>query len=207
MHRLQDDDERQSSRACQKLSLLTSAIVTALLLWALHHRPAHEGCLDHMSGVSSLHDVQMRLTAFVTERYHKNSHASLLGRSPSQAWAERKLTSRSADELAQALTVREARRVRSDCTLSIGNVDWELAEAFLAGRLVTACRTLANAQDAPWVEHDGRRYNLRPVDPVANGRLRKKRKQKPGVDAVDFDPPGVLLERMLRKPPRYHGGK
>lgn len=170
-------------------------------------RTMREGCLDHMDGVSSLHDVQMRLTAFVSERYHKNSHASLLGRSPGQAWADRKLTSRSSDELAEALTVREARRIRSDCTLSIGNVDWELAEVFLAGRLVTACRTLANAQDAPWVEHDGRRYNLRPVDPVANGRLRKKRKPKPGVNAVDFDPPGVLLERMLRKPPRYQGGK
>ena len=149
----------------------------------------------------------MRLTAFVSERYHKNSHSSLLGRSPGQVWADRKLTSRSSDELAEALTVRETRRVRSDCTLGIGNVDWELAELFLAGRLVTACRTLAEAQEAPWVEHDGQRYNLKPVDPVANGRHRKKRKPKPGVDAVDFDPPGVLLERMLRKPPRYQGGK
>lgn len=170
-------------------------------------RTMREGCLDHMGAQPSLHAVQARLTAFVVERYHKAAHAGLVGRSPAQVWSERELTQRSTEEIAEALTVRETRRVRGDCTLSIGNVDWELAEAFLVGRLVTVARTFARPQDHPWVEVDERRYKLKPVDPVANGKHTKKRKPKPGIDAVDFDPAGVLLDRMLRRKPRYRGGQ
>jgi transposase InsO family protein len=166
-------------------------------------RTLREGCLDHLGAQPSLHAVHVRLLAFVTERYHKAAHAGLLGRSPAKVWAERKLAWRSEEELLIAMTLRESRRVRSDCTLTVGNVDWELGEGFLAGKVVTACRTLADPQRPPWVEHQDRAYVLRPVDPVANGRRRPPRKPKPGIDAVDFDPPGVLLDRMLRRPPRH----
>ncbi len=157
----------------------------------------------------SLHAVQVRLTSFLTERYHKTAHASLLGRTPGQAWTERQLVQRNEDELCEALTVRETRRVRTDCTLTVGNVDWELRETFLTGRRVTVGRTLANRNRPPWVEHDGRSYELRPVDPVANGRLGKRRAPKPGIDAVDFDPVEVLLDKAmgrLPRPTRPNGG-
>jgi transposase InsO family protein len=161
-------------------------------------RTMRDGCMDHMGPQPSLHAVQVRLTAFVTERYHKAAHAGLLGRSPAKAWAERRMVSLDHQDLDDALTVRATRRVRTDCTLSIGNLDWELGEAFLAGRKVTVARTLADPQRAPWVEHDERRYALRPVDPVANGRRQRKR-PAPGVDAVDFDPATVLVDRALRR--------
>jgi transposase InsO family protein len=166
-------------------------------------RTLRQGCLDHIGNQPSLHAVGVRLTAFVAERYHKAAHAGLLGRSPSKAWAERRCVAATSDELEAALTVHGSRRVRTDCTLSVGNLDWELAESFLAGRKVTVCRTLADPQRSPWVEHEGRTYRLRPVDPVANGR-RKRKKPKPGLDAVDFDPATVLLDRALR---RRRGGK
>lgn len=151
--------------------------------------------------------MQVRLTTWLTNRYHKRAHASLLGRSPSDAWAERTLVVRSEDELCEALTVRERRRVRGDCTLAVGNVDWELREAFLAGRIVTVARTLADPQRAPWVEHDDRLYRLELVDVVANGKLRKKKRpKKPGLDAVDFDPIEVLLDRSLGRAPRQAKG-
>lgn len=169
-------------------------------------RTLRQGCLDHLGGQPSLHAVNVRLLAFVTERYHKDAHAGLLGRSPATVWAERQLVLRSEQELVAAMTVRETRRVRTDCTVTIGNVDWELCEGFLAGRAVTVARTLADPQRPPWLEHQDRVYKLRPVDPVANGRRRPRRKPKPGLDAVDFDPPGVLLDRMLRRPPRFRGG-
>lgn len=168
-------------------------------------RTLRQGCLDHLVNVSSLHDVQVRLTAFLVERYHKSSHAGLMGSSPAQAWDKRKLCFHTSEQLAEALTVREPRRVRNDCTLSIGNIDWEVREAFLAGKLVTVCRSLAAPQDEPWIEQGEERFDLVPVNPVANGLLRKRRKRKPGIDAVDFDPPGVLLERMLRRRPRHQG--
>lgn len=162
-------------------------------------RTMRNGCMDHMGPQPSLHAVQVRLTAFVTERYHKAAHAGLIGSSPTKVWAERRVVSLERQDLDEALTARATRRVRTDCTLSIGNLDWELAEAFLAGRKVTVARTLADHQRAPWVEHDQRRYELRPVDPVANGLRRKRKQPSPGVDAVDFDPATVLVDRALRR--------
>lgn len=167
-------------------------------------RTMRQGCMDHMGPQPSLHAVGVRLNAFVTERYHKAAHAGLIGSSPSKAWSERQCVDLSDEDRHDALTVRATRRVRTDCTVSVGNMDWELAEAFLAGRKITVCRTLADSQRQPWVEHEDRRYELQPVDPVANGR-RKRKKPTPGVDAVDFDPATVLVDRAARRRPR--GGK
>lgn len=170
-------------------------------------RTLREGCLDHLGELNSLHDVQMRVSAFVAERYHKNAHASLMGGSPAKAWDQSKLKRVAEDDFHHALTMNATRIIRNDCTLSVGGIDWEISEAFLAGRKVHVYRSLAAPQDAPWVVHDEKTYLLTPVSPVANGKLRKRRKKTPGIDAVDFDPPGVLLDRMLRRAPRYQGDK
>ena len=55
---------------------------------------------------------------------------------------------------------------------------------------------------APVVEHDGRRYLLRPVDAVAAGKTRRK-PPKPPAPTVPFDPPGALLDRLAGRPPRH----
>jgi transposase InsO family protein len=169
-------------------------------------RTMRQGCMDHLGPMASTHDVQVRLLTWLRQRYHEAPHAGLLGRTPSKAWVQRKLMVRDETQLVEALTVRETRRVRNDCTLTVGNVDWELAEGFVAGRKVTVARTLADPQRAPWVEHDDRVYALRPVDVVANGR-RKRRKPKPGVDAVDFDPVEVLLGHAMGRLPRKAGAR
>lgn len=165
-----------------------------------------QGCMNHMGKQCSTHDVEVRLLAWLRERYHKAAHAGLLGRTPVKVWSERELLMRTEDELTDALTVRETRRVRTDCTLTVGNVDWEVAEAFLADRKLTVARTLADPQRAPWIEHDDRIYRLRPVDPVANGQ-RPRRKPKPGLDAVDFDPVEVLLDHVMGRLPRRGGAR
>ena len=170
-------------------------------------RTLRQGCLDHIGAQPSLHAINVRLLAFVSERYHKGAHAGLLGRAPAKLWAERKLVVRSEEELIHAMTVRQTRRVRTDCTVTVGNLDWELKESFLAGHKVTVCRTLADPVRPPWVEDGERIYALRPVNPVANGRNRKRRKPKPGVDAIDFNPADVLLDRMLKKPRCRKGGR
>jgi hypothetical protein len=81
-----------------------------------------QGCLDFLGQVLSLHDINVRLWAFLDEHYHKALHASQLGRSPARVYEtagdptdrfnERKLR--------EALTVRVRRRVRRDSTLSMG---------------------------------------------------------------------------------------
>jgi putative transposase len=172
-------------------------------------RTLREGCLDFLGPVTSLHDVQVRLLAFLDQHYHVAPHAGLFGRSPQSVWtaalAERPADLLTDDQLRTALTVRERRRVRRDTTVAVGGQDWELDQGFLAGRLVTVAYALLDPTDAPWVEHDGKRFALHPVDPLQNARRRRTRPE-PVPDAtaapVPFDPSGALLARAVGRRPR-----
>jgi len=174
-------------------------------------RTLREGCLDYLGEASSLHDVQVRLIAFLSQHYHINPHASLMGRSPEVAWH----SGRDGDEpdtitdekLRDALVVRGRRKVNTDSTIGIGGVLWELDGAFLAGRTVTVARTFFDPQQPPWVEHEDKVFVLRPVDPVANANRGRRTppKTRRGIDAIDFDPPTALLDKALGR--RRRGGK
>jgi hypothetical protein len=109
--------------------------------------------------MSSLHDVDVRLFAFLDQHYHRAPHASLMGRSPGTVFAARERPADDLDEqkLKDALTVRERRRVRADTTVSVDGQDWKLDQGFLAGRVVTVGRSLLDG--APCVEHE----DLRPA--------------------------------------------
>jgi putative transposase len=166
-------------------------------------RTLREGCLDYVGSVTSLHDVQVRLAAFLDQHYHVAPHASLMGRSPRSVWSaaqsERRPDELTEAKLRDALTVRERRRVRRDTTVSAGGNDWELDQGFLAGRVVTVARSLVG-DAAPWVEHDGKRLALHLVDPVANSRRKRPRRrhdEAPKALVVDFDPPKALLDRAV----------
>lgn len=158
--------------------------------------------LDHMPTMTRLHDVQVRLLAWLDRYYHVRPHSGLLGRTPQAAWAEHRCDPVSSDELACALTVRGRRRVRRDGTVPVGGVDWEIDQAFLHGKLVTIARTLADPTTRPWIEHESVRYDLTPVDPKANARRgRKTFRPKPGIDAVAFDPATVFLDAAVGRTP------
>ena len=164
-------------------------------------RTLRGGCLNHLGACNSLHDVQVRLLAFLDQHYHQVAHAGLLGKCPVQVYeaGESAREMVQDDDLCRALTVRTPRRVRGDCTLSIGGIDWETDAGFLAGKQVTVARTLFDPRMAPWIEEEGNEYKLVPVDPIANAsrpRTSKKRVRR-GVDAVPFDPTGVLVDRMM----------
>ena len=170
-------------------------------------RTLREAVLDHMGSVSSLHDVNVRLWAFLDQHYHQAPHAGLLGRSPASVW---QTANRPADDLDEqhlraALTVTERRRVRRDTTVSIDGVDWQLDQGYLAGRIVKVSRCLADTTVPPWVEHEGKRLELHPVDPLHNART-KRQPRRPGLTApkekkVAFDPPGALLDKAAGRAP------
>jgi transposase InsO family protein len=165
-------------------------------------RTLRQGCLDHLGQMASLHDVSVRILAFIDGHYHVAPHASLMGKSPLQVWTEQKAPQDHAteDHLREAFTMRGNRRIRNDNTLSVGGLDWQLDQSYLAGHLVQVARCLIDPNVAPWVEHDGKRLPLVPVDPKSNAhRTRPKRHSKPkaGVDAVRFDPTTVLLEKLV----------
>jgi transposase InsO family protein len=176
-------------------------------------RTLREGCLDFLGTIASLHDLNVRLWAFLDEHYHRSPHASLLGRAPAQVWGEGRTGANTLDEideqrLRDALTVRVRRRVRRDSTVSVDGAVWEIDGAFLAGQLVTAARCLVDLAEAPWVEYGKKRFALHPVDPVRNARRRRKDVEpKATGEAVDFDPPRALLERAVGRRRRDRGAK
>ena len=170
-------------------------------------RTLRQGCLDFIGPTASLHDVNVRLYAFIDEHYHRSPHGGLMGRTPLDVWSDyqRKRPPDHLDEdtLREALTVREHRRVRKDSTLSIDGTTWELDAGFLAGHRVTIARSMLDRTEPPWVEHEGKKLALHPVDPVKNARRRRQPKPPRPSASVPFDPPGVLLDRAVGRPPRH----
>ena len=49
-------------------------------------RTLRESVLDHLGSMAALHDVNVRLWAFLDQHYHQAPHAGLLGRSPASVW-------------------------------------------------------------------------------------------------------------------------
>jgi putative transposase len=160
-------------------------------------RTLREGCLDHLGQVARLHDVQARLLVWLDAHYHQAAHGGLMGRSPEVEWARREITPVEESSLAAALTAHGRRRVRKDGTLSVGGIDLETDQGFLAGRLVQIERNLAKPTAPPVIVYEGRRHPLRFVDPLANGKRPRPFTPKPGIDAVAFDPTGALLDQVF----------
>lgn len=165
-------------------------------------RTLREGCIDHLGTPGSLHDVQVRLLAFLAKHYHVAPHASLMGKSPGEVYETAPRYEESIDDakLGAALTVHGKRRVRRDGTLEIAGMTFETRAGFLAGRVVVVGRSLLDPSSDPWIEHEGERYLIGRVDAEENARRKKqgpasKRPQR-GLD-VPFDPAGALLDVLV----------
>lgn len=161
-------------------------------------RTLREQCLDHCEGLSSLHEVQVRLLAWLDRHYHVTPHSALMGKSPAQVYLEHQAEHVSEAMLREALLLRGRRRVRRDGTVSVAGTDFELHEGYLAGRIVTVARSLLDPTERPWVEHEGQRLVLHEVDAQTNAkRAKKSHAPSAGLDAVPFDPPRALLDLAL----------
>ena len=167
-------------------------------------RTLREGCLDHIGTPGDLHDVQVRLLAFLAKRYHVAPHASLMGKNPGEIYENAPRYDEAVDDtdLGNALTVRDRRRVRRDGTLEIGGVTFETRTGFLAGRVVTIGRSLLDPTSDPWIEHEDTRFLVGRVDPEENARRKKNgpspKRPQSGLD-VPFDPAGTMLDALLGK--------
>jgi hypothetical protein len=97
-------------------------------------------------------------------------------------------------ELREALTVRQRRRVRRDSTLSLGGTVYEVPLGYLAGQIVTVATSLFDGTE-PVIELDDKRIPLTTVDAIANGkkaRPRRRPEHQPPATPVDFDPGRTL---------------
>jgi putative transposase len=167
-------------------------------------RTLREACLAFLGSLSSLHEVNVRLWAFLDEHYHRSPHGGLMGRTPEQVFRQAARPVDSLDEkaIAEALTVRVRRRVRRDTTVSLDGRDYELDLGFLAGRIVTIGYSMADPDALPWLEHEGKRRPLKPVNPKANSNLRRppRRPRQPDQSpSVRFDPNRALLDRAAHR--------
>jgi transposase InsO family protein len=177
-------------------------------------RTLREGCLDFLGNAATLHDVNVRLWAFLDAHYHQAPHASLMGGTPGNLFHAAPRAADALDEaaLSDALTVHVRRRVRRDTTVSLKGYDWELDLGFLAGRVVTLGYCLVEPDSAPWLEHQGKRLPLHLVDATRNARRRRPPRCPEPADAtpqwtVDFDPPRALLDRATGRGPSGEGSR
>lgn len=170
-------------------------------------RTLREQCLQFAGGVTTLHDLNVRIWAWVDERYHKAPHGGLMGKTPQAVYesSPRAVDDFDENKLRDALTVHARRRVRRDSTLAMDGQDWETDLGFLAGRLVTVGRCLVEPDEPPWIEHEARRHPLHPVDPVHNSRRRRSVCCKDAAHParVPFDPPKAVLDRAVGRQPEH----
>jgi transposase InsO family protein len=164
-------------------------------------RTLRERCVDFIGALASLHDINVRLYAFLDEHYHRSPHGGLMGKTPESVFAATPRHAEGFDEkqLRNALTVHVRRRVRGDCTIPMDGEDWETDLGFLARRLVTVSRCMIDATEPPWIEHEGKRHVLGPVDPKKNASRPRSSvcRDVPHESRVSFDPPRVLLDKAL----------
>jgi len=155
-------------------------------------------CLDYVGDCGSLHAVNVRLAAFLDKHYHDAPHAGLMGRSPAAVWQQGRPQLRPLDPqaLRDAFTTRAQRRVRRDSTLDIDGRTYELSQGFLAGKNVTVARCLIDDGGA-WVEHDGNRFDLLPVDVKRNAH--RPRTSQPATPTLPFDPATARLNNALSR--------
>lgn len=176
-------------------------------------RTLREQCLGYIGQDASLHDVNVRLWSWLSQHYHKAAHAGLMGACPSGVFAQGQCkTVDPVDEqkLRDALTVRQRRRVRRDTTMSIEGHAFEMDQGFLAGQLVTAAWCPIDEPVRPWVEHQGKQYQLHLVDPVVNAhRKRPVRRTEPSQPSTttDFDPNRARLRKATGHDPKLQGAK
>lgn len=169
-------------------------------------RTLRQGCLDHLPPLGSLHDLNVRLWAWLDQHYHQAAHAGLLGRSPQVVWNEGQEQRRPIDteKIRAAFEVKERRRVRRDSTLDIAGQTYELDRGHLAGQVVCAVWCELDEPLEPWVEVHGERYQLRHVRPQDNAK-RKRQPVHPGPSAdtkrTAFDPARSLLDKASGRNP------
>jgi putative transposase len=200
----------------ETLSLACARLGTALVHAKPYDAPARgkmerfwrtlrQQCLVFCKDLGSLHDLNVRILAWLDEHYHRAPHGGLMGKAPADVFAAAAPATDELDEpkLRRALTVRERRRIRRDNTLAMDGVDWETSLHFLAGRLVTVARSLVDADDPPWIEHDDKVYPLSPVDPVKNARRARAASclDAPHPARTPFDPPAALVDRAVGRKP------
>lgn len=152
--------------------------------------------------VTTLDDLNLRLSSWVEAEYNTRPHSSLGGKTPLEAWEEDSDEIRWVDDptaVEEAFIGRLQRRVKNDSTCQVRGLTLEVPPE-LRGRSVEIRYSLLHA-DRFWVEDGRTQIPLREVDPEGNARRARQRtplekKEEPG---TGLNPVEDLLRRLSQK--------
>ena len=134
------------------------------------------GRLD-LTKVTTLDDLNMRLSSWVEAEYNTRPHSSLGGKTPLEVWEEDAEEIRWVDDPAQveeAFTDKLKRQVRGDSTCQVRGRTFEVPPE-LRGCSVEIHYSLLHPGRL-WIEDGRTRIPIREVDPEANARRARQRK-------------------------------
>lgn len=174
-------------------------------------RTLREQLLDRLDAerVTTLDDLNVRLSAWLEADYNRRPHSGLGGRTPLEVWDEGAEKIRWIEEpavLESAFTASLLRRVRNDSTIQVQGRTYEVPAHLRRQRVKVAYCLLR--PDALWVEDGATRVPIREVEPEANAERSRRAGASP--PAAKADPPRTgmnAVEDLLRRVTRPHGGR
>lgn len=167
-------------------------------------RTLREQCLDFISPTATLHDLQVRLHAWLDSTYQHAPHAGLLGATPLRAWHDPASVMRPVDHavLATALLTTTARKVRNDSTLQLDGITYEVDARMLCGKKVqvTTSPLPHTFPCTPTVTYEGKTWELHVVNAQRNAqRKRDEPAPIPATPTTDFNPANTALRRATKR--------
>lgn len=153
--------------------------------------------------VTTLDELNVRLSAWVESEYNTRPHASLGGRTPLEVWEEDADEIRWVDEpdaVEKALMGELQRKVRDDSTCQVRGRTLEVPPQ-LRGRSVVIRYSFLQPERF-WIEDGRTRIPLREVDPQENARRRRQRKpaeKKEEPPSTGLNSVEEILRRMAQR--------
>ncbi len=153
--------------------------------------------------VTTLDDLNLRLSSWVEAHYNTQPHSSLSAKTPLELWEEDAEEIRWADDrgaIEEAFTDKLTRKVREDSTCQLRGRTFEVPPE-LRGRSVEVRYSLLQP-DRFWVEDGPTRIPLKEVDPEANARRARQRnslEKSKELPQTGLNPVEEILRRVTQK--------
>ena len=153
--------------------------------------------------VTTLDDLNLRLSTWVESEYNTRPHSSLGAKTPLEVWEEDAEEIRWVDDpgrVEDAFTGKLERQARADSTCQVRGRTLEVPPE-LRGRAVEIRYSLLHP-DRFWIEDGRTQIPLREVDPEGNARRpreRKPREKKEETPGTGLNPVEDLLRRITQK--------
>jgi transposase InsO family protein len=165
-------------------------------------RTLRDQCLNFIPPTGTVHDVQVRLNAWLDARYSVSPHAALMGGSPGTVWLEHNVCKTvTSTELKETFWTQIRRTVRADSTISVDGVIYQVDAAYLASKTVDVVFHLPplDVDHPPQIRVEDRLLPLHPVNPKANATTPRAPAPKPVAQrtpSAELNPAQAVLDQV-----------